>query len=447
MKSFPIQSLLAVALLAGTCLYTALPADAAIPPKFSDLGGSYSQAEIQQLVQRGILSGYEDGTFRPGAAMTRQEFAKVLALSMGLTPDRSAAAAFTDIAEWARPYVGALVKAGITKGVSTNQYGSLQPVSREQLAVFFTRAFGVEALANRIAMPAPFTDRDTIAGFAAPSAALAKKTAFLKGVTNADGTLSFDPRGIAQRQAVARLAYEYTVNGEVYRAQYDQMAEADDLLTKMEAAMDALESYQVQETTSYVSSIGESPSRYESFSDVVLQPYTAHTTGTGTSTGRYGDVSTFTYESYVWNDRAFYEQHDQTWDVIPHGPYGRIIGRYHNEAYLPLHYLAPYLKISSDENTITLSGRITPSEYLSMLEAGILRTAGEKALTNEQVFTLVLDKATHRNIKYHRVETQSATNQTYTTERILHSFNEVPPIDIPQSVKDAYEAYEASLAK
>ena len=48
--------------------------------RFSDQDGvaDWARGYVQVLVGQGIVNGYEDGTLKPGASMTRGEVAKVL---------------------------------------------------------------------------------------------------------------------------------------------------------------------------------------------------------------------------------------------------------------------------------------------------------------------------------------------------------------------------------
>jgi hypothetical protein len=40
---------------------------------------------IADLSKRGIIAGFEDGTFRSNACVTRQQFAKMIVKTLGLT--------------------------------------------------------------------------------------------------------------------------------------------------------------------------------------------------------------------------------------------------------------------------------------------------------------------------------------------------------------------------
>jgi hypothetical protein len=184
----------------------------------ADVENSYAKKEITALVESGILSGFEDGSFRPDQPMIRAELAKVLVLSLGLKEDPEAAAHFTDIPQyaWYRGYVGALVKSGITQGTSSNTFSPSDQVTREALAVFFIRAFGLEEKAGQMVPDAAVSDLDQVSDWAKPHVSLALQMGFLKGMPNEDGTVRFAPVEQAQRQALARLAYEFTVHKDTF---------------------------------------------------------------------------------------------------------------------------------------------------------------------------------------------------------------------------------------
>lgn len=62
-------------------LTMALPGFAA---QFTDISGHWAQQAIENLSQRGILTGYPNGTFRPEGQITRAEFAAMLVKAMNL---------------------------------------------------------------------------------------------------------------------------------------------------------------------------------------------------------------------------------------------------------------------------------------------------------------------------------------------------------------------------
>ncbi len=185
---------------------------------FNDLDGSYAKREIQALVNTGILAGFQDGSFKPREAMTRSQLAKVLVLSLGLKEDAAASVQFSDVPAdaWYKGFVGALLKTGITDGTSPTTFSPESRVTREQLAVFFIRALKLEETAKMLPADTTLADFAEISEWAKPYVSLAFKIGFLQGVDNGKGAVSFMPRSFAERQALARLAYEFKFNQKTY---------------------------------------------------------------------------------------------------------------------------------------------------------------------------------------------------------------------------------------
>ncbi|UHA71906.1 Ig-like domain-containing protein [Paenibacillus sp. 481] len=178
---------------------------------FVDIENSYAKKEILDLHGKGILSGGGNGKFEPSRSMTRAEAAKVLALSLGLKEDKAAAAAFKDVAanSWYSGYVGALVKASLAQGTSAATFSPNKQVTREELAVMYVRALGLEkATKSATGSIKKIADMDAISGWAKPYIVLALEIGLINGVANADGTVRFNPKAAADRQALAVLTYK-----------------------------------------------------------------------------------------------------------------------------------------------------------------------------------------------------------------------------------------------
>ncbi len=105
-------SLAAVAcVLASTLAVVVVPAQAAV---FSDIQGDANQRGIEKLAITGIMTGFPDGTFKPGQAITR--LATVAALAKGLDVKGSGQIPqykdLADIPEEVRPAIAALLNTG-----------------------------------------------------------------------------------------------------------------------------------------------------------------------------------------------------------------------------------------------------------------------------------------------------------------------------------------------
>lgn len=194
---------------------------------FPDVADSYAKQEILSLAASGILSGYENGNFEPTHAMTRAELAKILVLTAGFKQEADAGAAFKDVPSnsWYQGYVGALVKSGITQGTSDTTFSPEEHVTREQLVAFFVRAMGLEGTAAKWNAVPPFTDWQSVSEWARPSVSLSYHIHFTQGIDNGDGTLRFNPKEDAQRQALAKFAY-------LLQSQKEQLVAAAQKLTE-----------------------------------------------------------------------------------------------------------------------------------------------------------------------------------------------------------------------
>ncbi len=69
---------------------------------------------------------------------------------------------------------------------------------------------------------------------------MAFKIGFLKGIDNGDGTLRFSPLDAADRQALARLAYEFKLNQALYKSKVQQLEAAIALAAAVKAANEAI---------------------------------------------------------------------------------------------------------------------------------------------------------------------------------------------------------------
>ncbi|WP_161407042.1 S-layer homology domain-containing protein [Paenibacillus silvestris] len=186
--------------------------------ELKDTQNSYAMKEIDALIEAGIVSGYEDGSFQPQKAMTRAELAKILVLSLGAKEDPTKAEAFLDVEanSWYRGYVGALVASGITQGTSLTTFSPDANVTREELVVFFIRALGLEEAAAKLPIVGTFSDKDQIADWARNQVSFASQIGFIQGTEGPDSTLLFNPKQNAERQALARLAFEFKTNASQY---------------------------------------------------------------------------------------------------------------------------------------------------------------------------------------------------------------------------------------
>jgi hypothetical protein len=102
---------------------------------------------IYQLAQRGIISGFSDGSFRPSSAVTRQQFAKMIVKALGLTVTGAEVCPFGDVVDqtgtdpfYPSKYVAVGTARGIIQGKSATVFAPNENVTRYQAITMVVRA-------------------------------------------------------------------------------------------------------------------------------------------------------------------------------------------------------------------------------------------------------------------------------------------------------------------
>ncbi|MER2108659.1 MAG: S-layer homology domain-containing protein [Solibacillus sp.] len=125
---------------------------------FTDVKASdYFYNDILNLKERGIIKGFEDGAFRPNQAVTRGQVAKILAGVLGLDTTNVKDPGFTDIPTTHQYYgaIAALANAGIISGFEDGTFRQGEPVLRNHMAKMIANGFGLETAKDAAS---PFTD-------------------------------------------------------------------------------------------------------------------------------------------------------------------------------------------------------------------------------------------------------------------------------------------------
>jgi len=113
---------------------------------FSDVRpGQWFFDEVSVAAEMGIVSGYEDGTFRPFGTLTRAEAAAMLARSQGWQ-GISGRSSFADVgqADWYSPDAEALFAYDVTNGCATDPllFCPASPLTRGEAASFVAAIVG-----------------------------------------------------------------------------------------------------------------------------------------------------------------------------------------------------------------------------------------------------------------------------------------------------------------
>ncbi|MEK3765065.1 S-layer homology domain-containing protein [Solibacillus sp. FSL K6-4121] len=146
---------LTTTLAAGAVVAVAPQADAAL--SFKDVKETNTHyANIMDLAERGIIKGYEDGTFRPGDSIKRGNAAHIIASIIGLDTTNVTNPNFKDISTKNSNYgaIAALANAGIINGFEDGTYRANDNLTRGQMAKIIANAFKLTSNGEAL----PFTD-------------------------------------------------------------------------------------------------------------------------------------------------------------------------------------------------------------------------------------------------------------------------------------------------
>ena len=117
-----------------------------------DIDGYKYEQDARLIIGMGIMSGYEDGTFRPDNQITRAEFVTLLMRTLGWDGESSFGSEkiFSDMdGHWANPYVN---QANAIKVANGNGDGTFDPnaqVSHRQAITFLANAMGYDEIAQK----------------------------------------------------------------------------------------------------------------------------------------------------------------------------------------------------------------------------------------------------------------------------------------------------------
>lgn len=202
MKSFrkKWKSLQIAVIVFAMALMFAVPAVAAKTGPFSDvLSGKWYTQAVAYCAQKGYVSGYEDGSFRPNNKLTRAEMAVIMNKMLELTG--TSKNSFKDVAsgKWYTEAVLHCVKAGIMTGYSATVFGTTDTLTREQGAVILAKAFQVNKISGRTG----FSDDASISKWAVESV----KAMSAKGLITGMGDNQFAPKMPLTRAQMCQIIY------------------------------------------------------------------------------------------------------------------------------------------------------------------------------------------------------------------------------------------------
>ncbi|MFC7558008.1 S-layer homology domain-containing protein [Paenibacillus farraposensis] len=188
---------------------------------FNDIEHSYAADAIEAMAAQGYVTGYQDGSFRPVHFISRQEWATIFAKTLKRTSNNRDVTSFRDVSPWALPYVQILQKENITKGINDQLFGAKQNMTRQDMAVWYARYFGVSE-DTRSAGISGFVDQPDISDYAQTSVWMMERLELIKGDTNH----YFYPKKFVTRQDATLVAYRVWIGGDDLKERAKRLLES-----------------------------------------------------------------------------------------------------------------------------------------------------------------------------------------------------------------------------
>ena len=108
---------------------------------FTDVSTHWAYATIKSMYAKGIVNGYDDGTFKPNNTVTRAEFVKMLTGAITLATTDTSSISFTDVADsdWYSECVKLAAANGLVQG-HDGMFRPLDKISRQDAAIVIYNA-------------------------------------------------------------------------------------------------------------------------------------------------------------------------------------------------------------------------------------------------------------------------------------------------------------------
>ncbi|SDY63032.1 S-layer homology domain-containing protein [Tindallia californiensis] len=151
---------------------SSMPEEAASPSSFMDLKDHPSQEAVERLSEAGIISGTQSGRYEPDRPMTREELAVVFEKAFDLDNQKEEEAHlpkdWEKVSEWAQEPMETVIAHRIMTEYGDGTVRPKKHATREQVLVMVTKALELELEATTSEDP-NFADADSVSEWAVPA--------------------------------------------------------------------------------------------------------------------------------------------------------------------------------------------------------------------------------------------------------------------------------------
>jgi parallel beta-helix repeat protein len=176
----------------------------------SDIKGHWAEAYILALSKRGVIGGFNDGTFKPDDPVTRAQFAAIISKAFASKPAVRASTQFVDVPAnfWAFKAIDEVQTKGFMSGFKNDVFLPSDNIPRVQVLVALVNGWLLQGgkLEN---LAKAFDDVDQIPDYASQAIATAIVN---KLVLNYPNKKNLEPKRNATRAEVAAFVYQILAN-------------------------------------------------------------------------------------------------------------------------------------------------------------------------------------------------------------------------------------------
>ncbi|MCK5460727.1 S-layer homology domain-containing protein [Candidatus Gracilibacteria bacterium] len=196
------KSLASITLSALAATLFVAPAQAALD--FTDEGEipSWAEEAVEELMDQGVISGNDDGSFAPNRQLNRAEVSKIIVLSTGIDLDTTGGPHFPDVEEsaWYYDYIETMYNQNWINGYPDGLFRPGVGINRAEIAKMIVNAFEIDQDLSGAPHFDDVSESDWFYGYV--------ETAYNNGLMRGYGDGTFGSANAVTRAETVKIVYD-----------------------------------------------------------------------------------------------------------------------------------------------------------------------------------------------------------------------------------------------
>jgi len=163
---------------------------------------SWADEAIEELMDQGVVSGNDDGSFAPNRQLNRAEVSKIIVLATGVDTDTTGGPHFPDVAEsaWFYDYIETMYNEGWINGYPDGEFRPGVGINRAEIAKMVVNGFALDQDLSGAPHFDDVTSGDWFYGYV--------ETVYNNGCMRGYGDGTFGPGNAVTRAETAKIVYD-----------------------------------------------------------------------------------------------------------------------------------------------------------------------------------------------------------------------------------------------